>query len=265
MVKILLCLELIVSVDLEQVKNVTSVRSRFFIFPRPHRGPLQPRQYFLLIVFYSRFRLLAMDDDVGTQNQPLSLIVIPPASPADNRAGSTDVPELTDTTFISPSSSRNLSSLSPNTPSSINSVSSLSFPGENPSQTEPVATGDKPHPELVEIQIAKAEDTSSEVNGQIELLEASSDSVTGSSDSVGPNAEDGQDWGLDNSDHEMKRVKVSSTLSHPCRKLAALYLLRAGTFLLFPYRYMNWWDPAGLTKEPRSALVTFLRKAPRHF
>lgn len=151
-----------------------------------------------------------MDGDGGAENEPLSLIVIPPASTADADAGAILVNQIpsSDSPFPSTSHSRNLSITSSNTPSNFQPSSEA----EKSAQNDPVAprnNDSKPQSDLVQIEIVKAEDAGMDLNGQVELIENSSDGMAGSSDSVGSSGDDGQEWGPDN-DHEMKRVKVSA-------------------------------------------------------
>lgn len=149
-----------------------------------------------------------MNSDAGPENQPQSLLSTTSPTSDSLGAGST-IPSISQQSSDSttPHSTQNSIDLSAN-----DSKASAGNPSEPNGSTEgtgggdhvPVATEDKDRePELAAGtalgSVKEEEGTLEQVNGQIELLEHTSDTVV----------DEGQDW-LPDGDHEMKRVKVSA-------------------------------------------------------
>lgn len=146
-----------------------------------------------------------MDGDVGAENLPLSLIVIPPASDIDAAGRSTriNVP-LSDepsTSAPDPSSldsklSEKLSVVLNPPPTSIADTLSQSHSvAASKGASEPQSDS------------ASLDDNLLDVNGQVEIIEASSINRDVTNDGLDVVGEDGQDW-IQENEHEMKRVKV---------------------------------------------------------
>ncbi|KAJ7591477.1 component of IIS longevity pathway SMK-1-domain-containing protein [Mycena floridula] len=135
--------------------------------------------------------------DVGFQNEPLSLIVIPPAT-AEDGALSAAVTSQSPLALPSLNSSSNISTNTPSAYKARSATMDTDSPSAAPLHSEPKSQSD-----MVEIRITKADD---DALAQGDAGEASSDTVAGSSDPSTTSAEDNQEW-TDN-DNELKRVKV---------------------------------------------------------
>ncbi len=134
-----------------------------------------------------------MDGDGGAQNEPLSLIVIPPANDADVAAGldtQLDVPP--DSTLPSD----NLSCHSHQQPTDI-SVDNDDKDGSLRDHS------------LIQIDSVKHEEEVLELNnGHAEMMEGASDGSSTSNDAGGAIGDDDQEYLQGSDPNEMKRVKV---------------------------------------------------------